>query len=120
MCFVFLEDFTSTVFKNIRKVHCLAHEDNPVNVEDLLQSVLNQAGNNTSTALRLESENEGVEGLLMSPDSGGPPTNGSVHGASSTRRHASALGLGLVRERKANPKKIMEKCSVRSMRLFRR
>ncbi|VDM59247.1 unnamed protein product [Angiostrongylus costaricensis] len=60
--------------------------DNPFNVEELLQSVMSQMGNdNTSTALRLESENEGVEGLLMSPV-GGPSTIGPIHVASSSRR----------------------------------
>ncbi|KJH51265.1 histone methylation protein DOT1 [Dictyocaulus viviparus] len=70
--------------KLIEALHSLG--DNPINVEDLLQSVLNQAGNeSTANALRLESENEGVEGLLMSPGSGQSAVN-SAHVVNSTRR----------------------------------
>ncbi|KHJ89184.1 hypothetical protein OESDEN_10999 [Oesophagostomum dentatum] len=60
--------------------------DNPVNIEELLQTVLQQTGNDGAAAgLRLESENEGVEGILMSPG-GGPSSMGASHVGNATRR----------------------------------
>ncbi|KAL6731778.1 hypothetical protein Aduo_002607 [Ancylostoma duodenale] len=70
--------------KLIEALHSVG--DNPVNVEELLQNVLQQTGNDgVSAALRLESENEGVEGLLMSPG-GGPSSIGAGHVGNATRR----------------------------------
>ncbi|VDK59794.1 unnamed protein product [Cylicostephanus goldi] len=68
--------------KLIEALHSVG--DNPVNIEELLQNVLQQTGNEASS-MRLESENESGEGLLMSP--GGGPTNASVsHVNTATRR----------------------------------
>ncbi|KAK6034367.1 hypothetical protein COOONC_28126, partial [Cooperia oncophora] len=71
--------------KLIEALHSIG--DNPLNVEDLLQTVLQQTGGDTaaSAALRLESENEGVEGMLLSPGAG-PATIGATHVGNVSRR----------------------------------
>ncbi|XGW21236.1 hypothetical protein V3C99_004299 [Haemonchus contortus] len=71
--------------KLVEALHSIG--DNPLNVEDLLQTVLQQTGgdNASSAALRLESENEGVEGMLLSPGANSTSI-GATHASNVSRR----------------------------------
>ncbi|KAK6009967.1 hypothetical protein OSTOST_25070 [Ostertagia ostertagi] len=72
--------------KLVEALHSIG--DNPLNVEDLLQTVLQQTGGDTaaSAALRLESENEGVEGMLLSPGAGPANIGNATHAGNVSRR----------------------------------
>ncbi|WKX89448.1 hypothetical protein Q1695_008812 [Nippostrongylus brasiliensis] len=64
-----------------------SYGDGDVNIDDIIQNVTAQAGGDSAAvALRLESENEGVEGMLLSPGGGTSSTATATHNTAASRR----------------------------------